>query len=214
MKTGDPKQAAILSIVAVGAVGFLFSQLRGKGAGPLAATSRVAANESASTAGDSPELPSSLYGDPFNHPILIKMAIAAKQGDKPKSQDPPKKEIHIPPLTLGPFGSVMGTGEDDVLPDPSDASEKKGGEKRQPSTPDAQQAAQAPPKPPALHLSAIVSATHAVALMRVGDGSTQEFLPGQKMADGVVLQSIAEDHVVISFGHKTFSIHVGSTLQP
>ncbi len=119
LKTGDKKQAAILSVVAVGAIGFLASQFLHFGKGESVQTGRVAqaAQDAAFT---TTGLPTALLRDSFSNPALAPKK-ASKEMEKGVGEPPPFGEAKygIPPQLRGQIqgrGPLPNAEEGDTSP--------------------------------------------------------------------------------------------------
>ncbi|RYG25340.1 hypothetical protein EON82_07450 [bacterium] len=83
METGNPKQVAVLGVMAVAAVGFLLSRLGGKALPVVTVASAEHKTESAITASLGS---STLLVDPFSHP---KLAPAKPKPSQTADASPP-----------------------------------------------------------------------------------------------------------------------------
>lgn len=208
MKIGDQKQAVILSVVAVGAIGFLVLQLKGKG-GSVAALNGSGAANTTSPSHTLADIPTTLYGDPFSNAVLIKQDETKKPPDKatPKS-GPPNTKLHVD-ATDGGYApedpDIMGA----IGPKLPGATADGDGKKSLRQGPEV-------PKPPELELEGIVSAGHPQAFIAINGGSPIAFRQGSAIAPGVVLKKIYDNKIDLTIaGHKkTATLTVGSKLQP
>ncbi len=209
MKVGDQKQAAILGIVAVGAVVFLFMQLKGK-SGPstvVAAVNGAPAVETVSPAHS--KLPHSLYGDPFSHPILGQLASEVKEAPQAAEPDPSQGDT-VPALPDGTgrmgLSGMIGSF---MRPSWTPHTRPKVGKTTPPVKAEAI-------KMPSLTLSAVVSAGTPMALISIEGGSASRFSQGQRVAAGISIQAILEDRITLSVsGHKgPVTLLVGAKFQP
>lgn len=191
METGDPKQVAVLAVVAVVALGFVFTRLPGKGlpTPPIAASAKPPAV--VSRAGEPP-----LLRDPFSHPRLAppkpKPTAVPETGSVRLAKAPDSLIGTLPPL--GPLTGVASA----------------------PITVEATKPASKPPKPPApsttiIGLEAVAGAGDAVAFLAVGDAESQPFHASERVLgtirlvrvdDGRVVLSGPKGHVILAVGEK------------
>ncbi|MBS1713110.1 MAG: hypothetical protein JST30_02100 [Armatimonadetes bacterium] len=205
MNMGNKGQAIALSVVAVGAVGFMVLQIQG-------AAGRAARNLHAAVSGaiggkseEAPRsgLPTTFYGDPFSHPALPR---SERQSPVPESR-PTGQEVGgespsrlrggslfgSPPL---PIGDVMTAGNLAGLPTTLQKSEDP-----------------APVKGPNVVLQAIVMATTPMAFVTVDGGEPKRCRIGDSPADGLVIVAIREGAVDLKFSKHRKTLTVGESIQ-
>jgi hypothetical protein len=216
VKTGDPRQAMVLGVVAVAAVGFLAFQLLPKGGSPAPAPpAESVAVDAAPPPG--PAAPSrlplkvmnlQLSHDPFSHPRLA----GRTSGDRPAPDDPedlPAREpgresvanglaplpgvLAVDGLSLRPVEDPGGTGTED-----RDAPRQNLQEERRSLS---------------VRISAIVAAGAPVAMIGVAGEPTRMYRTGEALGPGVVVEGITETEVVLRTPHGVRKLKAGDEVE-
>lgn len=202
MKTGNVRQVMILSAVAIGAIGFLGNTLLGLGKSVVSSLRQADPAEKDAPADDA--APSQLMGDPFFHPRLAN-AIAAT---------PPKPETKVEPPAAAPdamqgqFGALPGPIP--VRPDvtavpepPSQPAENTGIDRKE----DGETA-------PRIGLTAVVKVDKPVAFLSLNGGDSRAFRPGDLVAPGLRLLTVADGFVIFRSPKASYRLSVGQEIQP
>lgn len=198
MKRSDPKQVAILSIVAVGAVLYLGFTLFG--AGQKVASLMIPSTSREAGAKPEGELPAELLKDPFSHPKLV-------NADK---QAPPQRTVAVdesPQPPALPFAGRFegGTGLAPLSPIVLQSAQK-GDQPAEIAGPDRKEI-EAPRK--LVALSAIVKVERQMAFLSVNGSESRAFRAGALLAPGLRLLSIGESSVKLGTADKTIELAVG-----
>lgn len=200
MNVGDKKQAALLSVVAVGAIGFLITQLGGALKGPnrvpnLISSLAASADRPANPTSDYPEV---VTRDAFAHPKLESVSLKSKPVEPPPHLNTAESGrgtsgsgVNVDPLPSDP---TWFTVHPESADHPSESADKatKGLEAARTS----------------VKLTATMRTSKWTALMQVGT-ETYEVTQGQTLATGLRVIKIEEDSVTIDRGGKTETIAVG-----
>lgn len=207
MKVGDTKKAAVLGVVAIGALGYLGKSLLSSGGGSTPA--------GLATAGASPDpaqpeaLPLNVSVDCFSHPALAKLL-----DEKPSGGEPTAEGLSGGPPISGNLPAVPSVWETGMF-----------GQQRATAVPDPAPEA---PKPPenessprqehqeglgAILVTAVIVADNPVAFISVGGQESVGFRAGAEVAAGVVIEAIREDHVVLRVKKKSKVVRPGETLK-
>lgn len=196
METGDPKQVAVLSVMAVGAVGFLFTRMGGKHAEPpkMAAAQRAAAGPAS--------VALTLLHDPFSHPHL------ATKPTKPSAEAPEEEPKGAPSPLMGslPAASILDPGSigkdapvTAVLPPAGPLIAKKNH-----APPRA-----AVPSPKTIGLEAIAGASATVAFLSVDGAESRPFGPREAVTPSVRVLRVEDGQVVLTGPHGKLTLGVG-----
>lgn len=201
MRPSNPKQVLILSIVAVGAIGFLGTSILGIG---KSVVSRLAeGGEETKSDPVAATRPTDLLGDPFSHP---KLALASeptnpdsKPDAAPKPAQPPNLDGTLPPLPgTRPLQPNVGIVPDtEVQPDETTGNSRK---------PDGKVG-------PRVALTAVVKVKNSIAFLSVNGGETRAYRQGDLLAPGFRLIAVGEGQVTIRNAQATFQMAVGQEIQ-
>lgn len=194
METGNPKQVAVLCVMAVGALGFLATRIGGKtAAATAAATARAETRKSGKAPSDAP-----LLIDPFSH---AKLAMAKPISAPADSSTMP---THFNPLT----GDIEGTlplvpevPEDESVPSDEKSKPK---EERDPTPP-----APAPVPTVEIALEATAGSSENVAFLSIDGADSKPYHPNDVLKSKVRLLSIEDGRVVVSGPKGQLTIEVG-----
>lgn len=211
MKASNQKQVAVLSVVAVGAIAFLGSTLFSLGdrGGPAAASPPEGTRDLSPARAPA----SDLLGDPFSHPQLAVMS------DGPSV--PPKSEVEASPPSGLPAADTMPAPSGglepaklpgvipmspriEVVPDDSPQPAEIAGNDRKDSE----------AQTPLIALTAIVTVERPVAFMKLNNGESSAFRPGDALAPGIRLLQIEPDFVSFRTPKGTFRLSVGQEIRP
>ncbi len=222
MKTGNPKQAAILGIVAVGALGFLGSSLFSTFAAgstppvqevrapqePAASTAKLPENEPGDNAaeGEGNEFPPKIENSPFK---------ATAETAPPKPEVAPAKPDRKPTSLKGRPPRASDSGEEGGL-EPTDpfgkgsptlppTEEMPPGGGDSPSKPDA-------PKPIMIKFEGYVDAGNPVAIIRIGE-SQYTADQGEGLPNGIRVIAITAEKLTLSIRGRQKSIWIGREVQ-
>ncbi len=214
MRVGDPKQARILSVVAVGAVAFVIIQLMPGGGSTVGKVSqhiqdrlqgRQDSNEDAN--GVSRRYPAILARNVFDHPYLSK--------SKPESTESGDVADSGESVDQGSKASVSRRDGDDasgVLPPalpglpPFDTVPSEKGKAAVPTEP-----AGEPVKPTVITIDGVILRPSPTALISI-DSQSMTPTVGDLVAKGYRLQKITEDGVILSRKGKQKTVPVGGSL--
>ena len=189
METGNPKQLAVLSVMAVGAIGFLVIRL-----GSRSQTPTVQATVAARQEGKiSSFVAFNMARDPFSHPKLAPVETkAAQEGafivSKPVGLGSPVASFGPLPDAPAPTGF-----EGPVVPvaSPKPASKPE-------------------PKPlTTIGLEAIAGASDSVAFLSVGGADSQPFHPKDSVAGAIRLLRVGDGTVVLEGPNGRVTLEVG-----
>lgn len=199
MKRSDPKQVIVLSVVAVGAVGYLMVSLLG--AGRRAGSPSPTSSAQEESREPSHSAPLELLRDPFSHPTLIASARDVRtQTPPPEPAAEPATMPGAAPLPIGSgmtFGSV---GPVSVRPEPSsdDPAESAGPDRKLEVA-----------KGPRIALSAIVKVDRPMAFLSIEGSESRAFQVGALIAPGVRLVDIQAGLITLRFRGKSTNLKVG-----
>lgn len=200
MKASDPKQVAVLSVVAVGAIGFLGYTLFGGGK-PSKPMRLVREAEAETPGGTADKLPAEMVGDPFFHPKLVKLEEEAstKPVEHPAGQTEPSKSAspnvpRLPPmqgtLPVSPFGVRYTVAPPQPAEDTgTNRKEERAGLR--------------------IALTAIVKVDQSMALLSLGGKDTQTFRVGQTLGEDIRLVAIGEDSITVATKGGKRRIRIG-----
>jgi hypothetical protein len=187
MKTGNPKQVVVLSIAALGAVGFVIYQALPK----MEAAAPLPPQQVASSGGGAlmqASLPQSLIADPFTHPALLKKVAPPPQEEKAQTQ-PPKLpggfdplKVNLPPGFHGPL--------------PNAAPDKKPSENA-----GTNQQSQQEVERVTLTLNAIMATDQTVAMITIDGKGMVRCALGDKVGPATVVE-VTDTEVVIRYREK------------
>lgn len=214
MKTGDKKQAVILTVVAVLAVGFLGYRLIP--AGSKAVTALRSGEPGVKGASRELQLPLVVTGNPFSHPKLATLPIAATQSPLPNA--PIDKSGTFPFQPGRPPGASDGSGSGQG-PGASDGS----GSGQGPGASDGSDSGHGPDESagvirrlkeqvPRISVIAIMRVERPLAMLSINNTNSRAFYEGDLVAPGVRLVKVGDNVVVVKVNGKLRSIAVGSEI--
>ena len=196
METGNPKQVAVLGVLAVGAAGFLLARMGGKPAPASAAALAVARLE------DKPRPSGTLTigRDPFSHPRL------ATRTGSPSVEPGLALGMGVPtvPKPKGLAGAFPAMGP---LP-PADGLGAPAGPVIA-VAPSAEKPATTGPERTTIGLEAVVGASDAVAFLTVGGADSQPFRPKARVAGAIRLLRVGDGTVVLEGPRGRVTLDVG-----
>ena len=187
METGNPKQAALLGVLAVGAVGFLFTKLGGKPSPAVLTDPTVARREGKAR----PAGALTVGRDPFSHPRL------ATKPEKPAGDAALATGLLPPPKPMLLAGSFPAMGPlpsaETVAPVAVSVSSVE------------------PPKAPkiSIGLEAVAGASDAVAFLSVGGADSQPFRPKDSVAGAIRLLRVGDGTAVLEGPGGRVTLEVG-----
>lgn len=189
MKVGDKKQAAILTIVAVLALGFLFTQLLPGKRVKFQLPVEVRSAEEKPKASE--ELPLAVIGNPFSHPKLAtKPVLAASPGTN--FQPDIDKSGHLTPYSPGPLPDAGGTG---------DPAETAGNDRQEKQV-------------PRVTLTGLMRVDEPLAMLAVENREAKSYAMGDLVAENARLIAIGDNSVTIRVNGKPRELRMGETLGP
>jgi len=191
MKTGNKKQAILLSVVAVGAIFFLGHQLMPSKLAAIGLASSAPAPATIKIDSGS-DLPFALVGNPFSHPKLAVKPVAASQAQLPFSDIDKSGVFHPLASDLPATGSYTR--------DSGSTPEGNAGEDRQKD--------QASPE---IRLAAVMAVGQPIALLEVNGTEAKEFSVGDQVAEGTKLIKIEDRGVTIKVNGVLHFIAAGGT---
>ncbi|MFY9234531.1 MAG: hypothetical protein WAO58_08740 [Fimbriimonadaceae bacterium] len=199
MKTGDPKKAAMLGVVAVVVLGAAVFQILPKGQPATPRKAPPAAEQTPS--GDVGALVVSaqerLQKDPFTHPKLQK-GVGETEAAKEAA-----KQVTVPPPPLsGDLGTLPEIGGNDPVRPPA-----PGGNA---STSQQSEGAKLKDTGKQVMLEAIVSVQRSKAFIKVGGEDALGYLEGQKLPGVGVVTRIGDASITIRTPRGSKTLHVGS----
>jgi len=199
MEAGNPKQVAVLSVVAVLAIGFLVTRMRGNDLPKIAqaivdkATGRAAVMP--------PSYP--MVSDPFSHPKLaVTQAVATTTGtEAEKPMMPPFLVGELPPAGERPLPANVPSGE-------------IGQTTTEPLKPAEPKTEKAVPEGTEILLEATAGATDTVAFISIGGAESQpfhanDFLKSASFRGKVRLLRVDDGAIVLSGPKGELTIGVG-----
>lgn len=196
MRASDPKQVAVLSVVAVAAIGYLGYTLfgSGKASKPMRLVREAAAE---APVGSTDKLPTEMIGDPFFHPMLVKRDEETPQSPGAQTQPSKSTAPNVPPmppiqgiLPASPFGVRYTVGPQQPAEDTgANRKEERAGLR--------------------LALTAIVKVDQSMALLSLGGKDTQTFRVGQTLGENIRLIAIGEDSITVATKQGKRRIHIG-----
>jgi len=201
MKSSDPKQVAILSLVAISAIGYLGFTLLGSGqkaAMRMAAREQTAESEAEGEAVASQEL----LRDSFTHPVLIRNRREEQQKASLASAPPAPlggkatsgASGFMWPSGIGPLRVTHEGGEGAAeLPADSTGLNRKSVEAPRPT----------------VSLSAVVKVERAMAFLSINGKESLAFRAGDLVAPGLRLVAIAADSVTLRTPRKVVELKLG-----
>jgi hypothetical protein len=206
VKVGDTKKAAVLGVVAVAAVLYLGKSLLNVGGG-----SNPAANPTANAHADQAPheaLPLEVSVDRFSHPALAKLLDESPRtnaGREEGAAAPPTIPGNLPAIPSVLEAGMLGPGNTvtvpDQVPEPTKPQES-GGPPRQ----------EHQESRGAILLTAVLVADDPVAFISVNGKESVGCRVGAEVTDGVVIEAIREDHIVLRVRKKTKVVRPGETL--
>jgi hypothetical protein len=206
VKVGDTKKATVLGVVAVAAVLYLGKSLLNVGGG-----SSPAANPTANAHPDrAPHeaLPLEVSVDRFSHPALAKLLDESPRTNAGREEGtgaPPSIPGNLPVVPGVLESGMLGPGRTVVVPD-------------QAPEPTKPQESGDPPRQEhqesrgAILVTAVIVADDPVAFISVNGKESVGCRVGAEVTDGVVIEAIREDHVVLRVKKKSKVVRPGETL--
>jgi len=194
VRTGNKMQVAVLSIVALGAVGFLAFQMMPSKLQPLVAVLTPSSSPSSPVVYND-HLPMTLVGNPFSHPALAvkpPATQAAKQGP------PAPVDGVVEPISKG---GRLPPARDSQQDDSSAPAESAGKDRKQ------QQG-------PSLRVAAVVAVGTPIAMIEVAGKDAQSYSPQDLIAPGVRLLKISDSGVIVRDHGTEVQIPVGKPYDP
>lgn len=199
MKSGDPKQVVLLSIVAVGAVGFCGYQIVGSKPVALQAVQQPEPTHTESSTVSSELYPTTLSGDPFSDPHLV-VAAGIKSAPAPKDhkeggEEPPTR----PPsgqLFPMPMGALPGSTAEGGIP--SQPEENTGATNKKNGASPAMK----------ICLEGVVSTEGSFAMLTVNGKDFDTVRAGQVL-EGIKILSIGSNFVDFAFKNQKFRLYTG-----
>jgi hypothetical protein len=194
METGNPKQVAILSVMAVGAFGFLATRLGGKSpAVALTAAAQAEGRKASTVLSDSP-----ILIDPFSHPKLAPAKPTTPADDsnvKTASMNSLTGDIEgTLPLATAPLTAKVVSAE----------GEKQTKKVESPTKPE-----QPPVEPVEVALEATAGASEDVAFLSINGADSQPFHPNDSIKGKVRLLRIEDGSIIVSGPKGELTINVG-----
>ena len=192
METGNPKQVAILCVMAVGAVGFLVTRLGGKAS---TAASAVAAERASAQKGTGVPSDLPILVDAFSHPKLAPQkprAFTAVLRSTPPPNEGPPGEID------GPLPFVGALTHDGFIQPVVQKPAEKTTPKLEPKS-----------EPVDVVLEATVGSSANVAFISIAGADSQPFRPNDQIKSKVRLLRIEDGAVVLSGPKGELTINVG-----
>jgi hypothetical protein len=189
VKTGDKRQATILSLVAFGAIGFFVIRMLPEG-GPKSLRSADSSTQASSSTGSGgTTLPLTLINDPFSHPLLAggKAPSGPDKDAPPTTGDKDGKsagfkpvEPNIPDILKG---QIQNHPDNKVTRLPDAANDKTGstkgaGDAKDNSDPKKTEEKRAPVS---LTLNAVMSAGKSTAFIAIGQEEPRSYEVGQTL---------------------------------
>lgn len=204
MKVGDSRHATLLTIVALGAVGFVIIQVLPANSGKASASGESQVSGAGSLDQGQP-VSSSLMTDPFSHASLAvdrakEVADAANAKRLATEREVRAAEGGVAPWDASQFMSGPLPGAS-LRPDATPVPVKNTGPNRQLD--------QAPEV--VIELQAVLEVKDRAAFLAVNGEEARTFRQGQTIAEGIRLKRIFEDGIVVSSGNKSFRIPIGGT---
>lgn len=206
MKVGDKRQAIVLSVVALGALGFLASQFIGatKASSPVQSLLVAITGQGAPEHPTPATYPQIVTRDAFSHPKL-EMTSLTKDSVKPVMKDAPPNESRpanaAPERVTGALPSDPGwlktVPEDAKGPEENTGKAEKENEASGIS----------------IRLLATLRASSWRAILQVGSEDPVEVSPGQVVAKGVLITKIGDEGVTIAHANRKVTILVGEGAQ-
>lgn len=200
MTLSRTQKIAVLSVMAVAAVGFLAFSIAGLGkevVTRMSAAPRDPVDDKANS-----ELPLELLGEPFSHPVLARAAeeAATSSPGGTASSNP------MPPTLPGGLSGFTGLAPFNVglAPQTGDEPPENAGLNR--NIDEGRRLSVA--------LSAIVKVNRAVALLSVNKGESRAYRAGDLVCPGLRLVAIGQGAVTLRTAQKTFELRVGGEAKP
>lgn len=236
MKTGDPKQAIILAVVAIGAIGFLIKTSVSSFGGKISNAPMVVKDLKGGDS-DAPADPAKAN--------TAKVATKANEDQPAKSDETPTfetsrstispiRDAFITPANLNQIqrmpGNVQnperithtGNDSDEVPPkDPGEFERSGPLPKQKPGTGNSSEPSQGEgdakdqangSKGHTIRLSGFVKIGKSTAIFDL-DGSTLSVAIGEAVESGYLLQSVSEDKAVLQRGKNTIVLHMGREVE-
>jgi hypothetical protein len=211
MKTGNKKQAMILSVVAVLAVAFLVYQLMPAKAKPFSAPAspEVSLTQNAST---SQNLSLAVLGNPFSHPKLASKPVVTDVKQPPSSID---KSGTFAPVSPGALPGAGGgsPGQDGRSDSGAAGSGGAGGQGSSIPNSPAENAGKDRKEiqGPRIKLTAIMRVGEPVAMLAVNDQPGKTYSEGDLLASNARLIKIGDSSVTVRINGKQHEIATGGS---
>lgn len=210
MKVGDKKQAILLSVVAVGAIIFLFSQLGGalKGASTMPKILAAVTGSAVPSARVDGSYPEVVLRDAFSHPKLessipkpttepLKQAVAS---DSEAGTAKPARLAGAAPADPSWFEARGDAGA--ALPDPDHPEENTGKAEKENGKPEV-----------SVKILATMRAHVWTAVVQVGSEPSRVVSKGQSLAKGIRITDIGEDGITVRSQGAEQLLGVGSEVK-
>ncbi|MCH8274203.1 MAG: hypothetical protein IH851_05385 [Armatimonadetes bacterium] len=182
MKTGNPKAVAVLTAIAVAAVGFALYRFVPSGR----LIEAVGGERASQGEGEpsAPDLSANVYTDPFWHPALVRPESGAV--------------VHPPGVPAGPGGSSgpLNPMAGNIQTEPEDI------------TGSGQQSEERRPQRSVI-LKAIVRVRRPAVMLSVDGARSKAFALGDEVFDGVRVAEILEGSVVLSAAEWSVTVRLG-----
>lgn len=205
MQVGDPKKTALLGVVAVGAIGFLFSRVFGGGGDAPKAMRQANGSPDAvsapATGAMSTTSLAQLTNDPFSHSRLARLAVNTPGTTAPNSGG---AAPNVDPLPSGNGGGAA---------DPSNGmfgiTKDTPGDWAKPVEPGQKPAGVSVDKLTTLTLRAIVKVDRRMAYLVVNGDEARGFKAGDSVTKDVVVVIVNDDSVILKTNTRTVTLKVG-----
>lgn len=206
MKASNPKQVVVLSVVAIGAIGYLGHSLFGLG---NAVVARIVGQTEPETKAESAEPPAiELLGDPFAHPKLASNGLSPASTPPPTSvtspqaTDPSIPEPSLPPPTIG--GSLPLKPQFGIVPEASPKPAETTGNDREKNE----------NQGPRVALTAIVKVDKPVAFLSLNGKESRAYRPGDLLAPGIRLTHVGSSSIRFQSPTASYHLSVGQEIEP
>lgn len=205
MKVGDKRQATALSLVAIGAIGFLIYSIIPQAAKAV----RAAGAKPAVETGEVQVVNLVLNHDPFYHPLLKAHLQAENDSVKADTnEEPTPKPLsgRLGEQDLGPLPAAsIGPYEPDASYRPG-AKESPSGDHSKPTSSTGPDKA----KPIMLTLQGTMKIDRASAIIALGDGDGKAYSIGDIVLPGVRLVGVGDQLAEISYHGKKIRLTLGT----
>ena len=198
MKVGNPKQAIVLSIAAIGAIIFFLLRLIPVGSSPATAASGIANSDTAHTSPIT-GLPTEVLRDAFSHPALTKRFFATLPTDEGHES---VQEAASPPHLFGNLPSAIEFDQVPATDAKGKPSENAGGTRQQAKKPNS-----------TIELKGIMRTTTPLALVALvsSEGKQQELTVGlgEYIDNSHQITQFSQNAVQITSGEGKTWLYVG-----